>query len=146
MPPVWLIIKRLSPFLGGERGEHELKLTVGGSPGHHSEWAYDAEVGCRANPYWKVTLTPYNEKVAQNKVDSLSQRFLAAVAEFPEGECKTNILSIAKLKPGAGVNALIDSLVTSGKVEQIVVKKLGKEYINYRPPKVKPAVTEGGAV
>ncbi|MCE5268050.1 MAG: AAA family ATPase [Planctomycetaceae bacterium] len=137
----WILLGRREAFAQNTR-EHRLWLSAGGSAGHSSLWALDADEGPSDQPrYWKVAvLTPdeaCEEKEAkkeEKKAAPLRERILEAAASFPGGESKSCILIKAGITHTAKVSAFFDSMVeeADSKLVQCRVKKKRGSVFGYR--------------
>ena len=72
----WLLINRRSEYR--DDGRHELWLSIGGSAGHSSTWAYTVEEGIPDDNFkgrfWDVTIEPASEVIEGKKRDRERQR------------------------------------------------------------------------
>ncbi len=99
----WLLIGRREAYEAGS-GQHRLWLSAGGSAGHGGLWALDVDEGPSGQPrHWKVSLSTPSEVREEKKENTVRQRILDAVREFAQGETKTGILTVAKVKPDTAV-------------------------------------------
>lgn len=119
----WLLLSRREDYVPGT-GEHELWMSIGGSAGHSSLWAVDVSEGVSGMPRrWEVMLSSPSEVRTEKKATTARQRILAAMDQFPKGECKSTILRTAGIRSSAEAQQHLDSLVKDGTLVVCKVKK-----------------------
>ena len=73
----WLLLNRRADYEPGT-GHHELWLSIGGSAGHSSAWAYTADEGVVDDDFngrfWRPTVTPAGEAISQARTAKNQQR------------------------------------------------------------------------
>lgn len=127
----WLIGRREAYEVGS--GSHRLWLSVGGSAGHNALLALDIEEGRAGEPRrWEVSVSRPDEARAAKKENTVRQRIYDAAREFPAGETKTGILTVAKVKSDAAVRAIFDAMVNEGLLVRCSVKKGAAGYEGFR--------------
>lgn len=127
----WILLGRRAAYVPST-GEHELWLSVGGSAGHSGLWALDVEEGVSGVPrYWNVMLSSPDEARAEKKANSVRQRILDAMREFPKGQTKTSIFTAANLRSCDKTNNVFESLVYEGCLVPKPVKKGAGTYPGY---------------
>jgi hypothetical protein len=131
----WILLGRREDFVPGT-GEHKLWLNAGGSAGHSSLWALDANEGPSDQPrYWKVKVlmpSEVHEQDEAKKAVPLRQRILKAAKKFPDGDSKSRILVEAKIKHDKKASEFFDTIVTEGKLVECKVKKKGGSCVGFR--------------
>jgi hypothetical protein len=127
----WLLVGRREEYVPGT-GEHRLWANVGGSAGHSGLWALDVEEGIAGMPrHWNVILSSPNEAREEKKADGIRQRILDAMKEFPNGQTKTGIYTVANLRSCEKANAVFTSLIEEGQIVERRVKKGAATYTGY---------------
>lgn len=127
----WILIGRRAAFVPST-GEHELWLSLGGSAGHSGLWALDVDEGISGMPrHWKVMLSSPDEARDEKKADTIRDRLLAAMREFPEGQTKTGILTAASVRSCAKTNTVFEALIREGRLLPHSVKKGAGTYAGY---------------
>ena len=128
----WLLIGRREAYEPGS-GKHKLWLSIGGAAGHSALWAVDVDEGIAGLPrHWKVELSRPDEARAEKKAGTIRQRLLNATREFPDGETKTVIFEMAKLKSTAAIRNVLDALVREQLLVSCKVLKSGAKLSGYR--------------
>jgi hypothetical protein len=124
----WLLLGRREAYEPGS-GEHRLWLSIGGSAGHSALWAVDVSEGVSGEPrHWKVTLSTPDVARAEKKAGSIRDRLLDALRQFPQGETKSTIFAVAKVKTDPASRFVFDALLDEGRLVPHGVKKHGVIY------------------
>ena len=131
----WILLGRREEFVPGT-GEHRLWLNVGGSAGHSSLWALDADEGPSGLPrYWKVTISTPSEvsdEKSQKKKRSDRDRILEAAATFPNGDSMSRIIAKAHVPHTKEASRLFKTLVAEDKLVKCEVNKKGGTGLGFR--------------
>jgi hypothetical protein len=128
----WLLVGRREDYVPGT-GSHKLWLNIGGSAGHSSLWALDIDEGVPDLPrYWSVALSTPEEARAEKKSGSIRARLLNAAREFPAGETKTALFTVAGLKSDTATRIVFDALVGEKVLTPTKVSKNGGNYDGFR--------------
>lgn len=131
----WILLGRREDYMPGT-GLHKLWLNAGGSAGHSSLWALDANEGPSGQPrHWNVTVTTPSDVCEQKETKKAASRrdqILEAAGTFPDGESMSQILIKAKIKHDKKASALFETTVKEGKLVECTVKKKGGSVVGYR--------------
>jgi hypothetical protein len=143
----WILLGRREKFDPESNGEHKLWMNIGGSAGHCSLWAFDAEEGRKSDPggrHWTTELVRASEarsnasqeKQAKKQVErtqreacTLTQNVAKvwnALQQFPGGETKKEIREAAGLS-GTTFGPAFTVLVKDGRAVKCKVQKSNRK-------------------
>jgi len=144
----WILLARREPYTG--HGRHALWLRLGGSAGHASLHAYDADEGNYLPDNtdwrrWEVTVRETTDVRAEmearkeerkqavqaSKEEGYKERLLEALASHPEGE------TARTLREEAGLNssffaAAVRLAIQEERIEPVQIRKGGRAYEGFR--------------
>lgn len=134
----WIILDPLAAFRPGT-GEHRLRLSIGGSSGHCSEWTVNIREGRQDEPggrVWDVRTHPAKESPAAGRraakgKESDQELVVAALRTFTGPESKAEIRKASK-RSGKQVSDALDALVAAGVVRKCEVVKRGQSCDAYQ--------------
>ncbi len=117
----WWILERRSRFA---HGIHDLKLSVGGSAGHHGEWFVQIDEGqpdhILTHRKWEVTVMPVCDEIDTNERTETTERANRIVAVLGASDAplaKSTLMRLAKMNYATGCE-ILKELVASETVRQ----------------------------
>jgi hypothetical protein len=125
----WIILDPLAAFRPST-GEHRLRLSIGGSSGHCSEWTVNIREGRQDEPggrVWDVRTHPGKERKASSRKGSEAGSgdevaVLAALRFLGTAETK-NVIGTTAKRSGEQAGRALESLVTAGTVRKCEISK-----------------------
>ena len=128
----WILLERREAYEPGT-GIHKLLMDVGGSVGHQARWAVDIDEGTDyENRLWNVTIQSPDAARKKKKAGTDRDRILAALSQFPQGNTKSCICTLAGLHSDTITKIILDALVDEGLVVSCKVTKNGVGYDGYK--------------
>jgi hypothetical protein len=109
----WWLLNRREEY-DPNTGLHRLWFSVGGSAGHGGLWALDIDEGVLPNRHWKVELLSPSDARTAAKGDTVRDKLLGAMREFPGGEVMTNIMMMAGVRPDCRNKLIFEAMVEEG--------------------------------
>ncbi len=117
----WWILERRSKFA---HGIHDLKLSVGGSAGHHGEWFVQIDEGqpdqILTQRKWDVTVMPVCDEIDTNErteTTGRANRIVAVLGASDAPLAKSTLMRLAKMNYATGCE-ILKELVASEIVRQ----------------------------